>query len=101
MYMGPITHRYAEVFWTELPETPVPPEIVERFKGKGMVRWPGSYFAAAPPRKPPCRPATRPQLPRGARADAPEQLGAPRTAREGERPEQREHIKPVAAAPLP
>ena len=37
VYMGPITHRYSEVFWTSLPETPVPPEIVERFKGKGMV----------------------------------------------------------------
>jgi hypothetical protein len=23
VYMGPITHRYSEVFWTSLPETPV------------------------------------------------------------------------------
>ena len=37
VYMGPITHRYSEVFWTNLPETPIPPELVERFKGKGMA----------------------------------------------------------------
>ena len=36
--MGPITHRYSEIFWTALPQTPVPPEIVKRFAGKGMVR---------------------------------------------------------------
>lgn len=35
--MGPITHRYAEVFWTGLPQTPVPTEIQKRFAGKGMV----------------------------------------------------------------
>jgi hypothetical protein len=35
--MGPITHRYSEVFWTSLPETPVPPAIVKRFAGKGMA----------------------------------------------------------------
>ena len=47
VYMGPITHRYSEVFWTSLPETEVPPEIVKRFEGKGMAitgyvctRWP-------------------------------------------------------------
>lgn len=35
--MGPITHRYGEVFWTELPETKFPDEIVKRFRGKGMA----------------------------------------------------------------
>ena len=37
VYMGPITHRYSEVFWTELPESPIPPELVTRFQGKGMA----------------------------------------------------------------
>lgn len=37
VYMGPITHHYSEVFWTELPETEFPPEIVQRFQGKGMA----------------------------------------------------------------
>jgi len=37
VYMGPITHRYSEIFWTALPQTPVPPEIVKRFAGKGMA----------------------------------------------------------------
>ena len=37
VYMGPITHRYSEVFWTSLPETPVPADIVKRFAGKGMA----------------------------------------------------------------
>ena len=37
VYMGPITHHYSEVFWTSLPEQPLPADLVERFKGKGMA----------------------------------------------------------------
>ena len=37
VYMGPITHRYSEIWWTELPETKLPPELVKRFDGKGMA----------------------------------------------------------------
>ena len=37
IYIGPINSTYGEVFWTGLPETKLPPEIVSRFAGKGMA----------------------------------------------------------------
>ena len=37
VYMGPIKHLYSEVFWTELPEVPLPDGLIERFAGKGMA----------------------------------------------------------------
>lgn len=37
VYVGPITHTYAQVFWTALAETPLPSDIVKRFDGKGMA----------------------------------------------------------------
>jgi hypothetical protein len=37
VYMGPITHRYGEVWWTSLPEARLPPDLVKRFDGKGMA----------------------------------------------------------------
>ena len=30
-------HRYSEIWWTELPETKLPPQLVKRFDGKGMA----------------------------------------------------------------
>ena len=36
-YAGPITSTYAEVFWTGLPAIPVPAQLQQRFKGKGMA----------------------------------------------------------------
>jgi hypothetical protein len=37
VYMGPITHRYSEIWWTELPESKLPDELIKRFDGKGMA----------------------------------------------------------------
>ena len=37
VYMGPITHHYSEVFWTQLPESKLPADLIARFKGKGMA----------------------------------------------------------------
>ena len=36
-YSGPISSTYGEVFWTSLPETKLPQDIVKRFAGKGMA----------------------------------------------------------------
>eukprot|EP00039_Didymoeca_costata_P019055 m.336065 g.336065 ORF g.336065 m.336065 type:complete len:758 (-) comp17746_c0_seq1:59-2332(-) len=37
VYAGPITSTYSEVFWTALPEVHLPPDLVQRFAGKGMA----------------------------------------------------------------
>lgn len=37
IYTDPINSTYGEVFWTSLPEVPLPSDIVKRFKGKGMA----------------------------------------------------------------
>lgn len=37
IYAGPVTSTYGEVFWTALLDSPLPHEIVTRFKGKGMA----------------------------------------------------------------
>jgi hypothetical protein len=36
-YVGPISHLYGEVWWTALPEVPLPPDIVKRFDGKAIA----------------------------------------------------------------
>ena len=36
-YTGSISSTYGEVFWTGLPEVPLPEDIVQRFEGKGMA----------------------------------------------------------------
>ena len=37
VYAGPIETRYGEVFWSGLPEVPLPADIVARFKGKAIA----------------------------------------------------------------
>ena len=37
VFSPPIVHRYSEVFWTQLPPVPLPPEIVRRFANKTMA----------------------------------------------------------------
>eukprot|EP00930_Biecheleria_cincta_P083378 TRINITY_DN72962_c0_g1_i1.p1 TRINITY_DN72962_c0_g1~~TRINITY_DN72962_c0_g1_i1.p1 ORF type:complete len:758 (+),score=77.23 TRINITY_DN72962_c0_g1_i1:72-2345(+) len=37
VYTGPVKSTYGEVFWTQLPEVTLPPDLVKRFDGKGMA----------------------------------------------------------------
>ena len=37
VYMGPISHLYGQVWWKELPEQPIPADIVARLKGKAIA----------------------------------------------------------------
>lgn len=37
IYVGPITSLYSQVWWKALPHVPIPDDVVQRFKGKGMA----------------------------------------------------------------
>lgn len=37
VYSPPIRSLYSQVFWKGLPPVPLPPEVVERYRGKGMA----------------------------------------------------------------
>lgn len=37
VYAGPVTSTYSEVFWTALPNVPLPPALVKRFEGGAIA----------------------------------------------------------------
>ena len=37
VFSGPITSEYSQVWWTSMPDYPIPAEIVSRFKGKTIA----------------------------------------------------------------
>jgi hypothetical protein len=37
VHLGPITSLYSEVWWKNVPAVPLPDDLIQRFKGKGMA----------------------------------------------------------------